>query len=175
MANEHGYGIIPPSAVFQEKWPSSGCITQGYRGALSVAGWTSGNEGYPQQTFLGASIRSFNVSAGFGDTSSTMGIELVNDEFNTSDFTPYGYGDDVYHSGQGDKFIPPVVGSPVFFKFGKNYATTEQAYRKDFDQIYSTPANPIDTLNIPDNPFPIVTKPLPITEHSEGHYLLKKD
>jgi hypothetical protein len=170
MANEHGYSIIPPSAVFQEKWPSSGCITQGYRGALSVAGWTSGNEGYPQQTFLGASIRSFNVSAGFGDTSSTMGIELVNDEFNTSDFTPYGEGDDVYHSGQGDKFIPPVVGSPVFFKFGKNYATTEQAYRKDFDQIYKT-----DTLEMPDKPFPIVATTLPIKSQPNGYYLLEKN
>ena len=82
MANEHGYSIVPPSAVFQDDWPTKGVFTQGFNGALSVAGWTSGNEGFQQQTFLGASIRSFNVSAGFGDSSSTMGIELVNDEFN---------------------------------------------------------------------------------------------
>ena len=85
MANKHRYSIIPPSAVFQESWPQSGNITQGKYGALSVGGWTSGNEGFIQQTFLGASIRSFNVSAGFGDSTSTMGIELVNDEFNKSD------------------------------------------------------------------------------------------
>ena len=115
MANKHRYSIIPPSAVFQEAWPQSGSITQGKYGALSVAGWTSGNEGFIQQTFLGASIRSFNVSAGFGDSTSTMGIELVNDEFNKSDGSGLGKGDDPYHSGNGDGFNPPVVGSPVFF------------------------------------------------------------
>ena len=115
MANKHRYSIIPPSAVFQEAWPQSGTITQGKYGALSVGGWTSGNEGFIQQTFLGASIRSFNVSAGFGDSTSTMGIELVNDEFNKSDGSGLGKGDDPYHSGNGDGFNPPVVGSPVFF------------------------------------------------------------
>jgi len=172
MPNLHGYSVAPPSAVYGASWPSASglVLTQGYRGALSVAGWTSGNEGYPQQTFLGASLRSFNVSAGFGDTSSTMGIELVNDEFNKSDGTPLGQGDDVYHSGNGDKFTPPVVGSPVFFKFGKNFATLEQAFRKDFDQIYKT-----DTLEMPDNPFPIVATTLPIYRQPNGYYLLEKN
>ncbi len=185
MANKHNYSIIPPSGFFQDDWPSSGVIPQGFRGALSVAGWTSGNidgspggltnEGYPQQTFLGASLRSFNVSAGFGDSSSTMGIELINDEFNVSDGLGEGRGDDPYHNGKHDKFNPPVVGAPVFFKFGKNFATVEQAFRKDFDQIYSTKDEPIDTLGIPDDPFPIVTLPLPIKEHPEGYYMMKKD
>ena len=94
MANKHNYSIVPPSAVFQEAWPSNSVFTQGIAGALSVAGWTSGNEGFQQQTFLGASIRSFNVNAGFGDSSSTMGIELVNDEFNQSDNFGFGVGDD---------------------------------------------------------------------------------
>lgn len=185
MANIHKYSVIPPSGYYQEKWPDNFVIPQGFRGALSVAGWTSGNidgspsgltnEGYPQQTFLGASLRSFNVNAGFGDSSSTMGIELINDEFNPSDHLPEGDGDDPYHNGKHDKFNPPVVGAPVFFKFGKNFATIEQAFRKDFDQIYSTPAKPIDTLNIPADPFPIVTLPLPMTEHKEGYYLMKRD
>lgn len=185
MANTHNYSIIPPSGFFQDEWPSNSVIPQGFRGALSVAGWTSGNidgspggltnEGYPQQTFLGASLRSFNVNAGFGDSSSTMGIELINDEFNVSDGLGEGQGDDPYHNGKHDKFNPPVVGAPVFFKFGKNFATVEQAFRKDFDQIYSTKDEPIDTLDIPADPFPIVTLPLPLTEQPEGYYMMKKD
>jgi hypothetical protein len=170
MANLHNYSIIPPSAVYNQFWPQASVFTQGYQGQLSVAGWTSGNEGLQHQTFLGASVRSFNVNAGFGDSSSTMGIELVNDEFNQSDNLNFGLGDDVYHNGKHDKFNPPVVGSPIFFKFGKNFATTEQAFRKDFDQIYG-----VDTLKVPPNPFPIIVKPLPVTTHSQGHYLMKKD
>jgi len=175
MTNEHGYSIVPPSAVFQDDWPTKGVFTQGFNGALSVAGWTSGNEGFQQQTFLGASIRSFNVSAGFGDSSSTMGIELVNDEFNKSDNFNFGIGDDVYHNGVHDKFRPPVVGAPVFFKFGKNFATVEQAFRKDFDQIYSTPSNVINTLDMPADPFPISVERLPVEEHPQGFYLMDKN
>ena len=193
MANKtHRYSVVPPSGYYvpengfpQGSWPSYPNITQGFRGALSVAGWTSGNldgtvtkngnEGYPQQTFLGASIRSFNVSAGFGDSSSTMGVELVNDEYNRSDGRPFGLGDDVYHNGIHDKFRPPVVGAPVFFKFGKNHADVEQAFRKDFDQIYSTPKKKIDTLNIPPDPFPIVFSPLPVTQRPDGYYLMEKN
>tara|TARA_Y100001963_G_C6793349_1_gene456988 strand:- start:6056 stop:11392 length:5337 start_codon:yes stop_codon:yes gene_type:complete len=184
--NEHGYSVIPPSGFYQDKWPDNSVITQGFRGALSVAGWTSGNidgspsgltnEGYPQQTFLGASLRSFNVNAGFGDSSSTMGVELINDEFNVSDGFGEGDGDDPYHNGKHDKFNPPVVGAPVFFKFGKNFATIEQAFRKDFDQTYlDENGNPFDTLKIPADPFPIVQRPLPIKEHPPGHFLMKKD
>jgi len=164
------YSIIPPSAVYQEDWPVYSVLPQGLHGSLSVAGWTSGNEGFVQQTFLGASIRSFNVNAGFGDTSSTMGIELVNDEFNTSDGTYRGVGDDVYHDGAHDHFMPPVVGSPVFFKFGKNYASLEQAFRRTLDETYGE-----NTLEMPDDPFETITKPLPVTRHEEGHYLLSKD
>ena len=173
MANKHRYSIIPPSAVFQEAGPQIGNITQGKYGALSVGGWTSGNEGFIQQTFLGASIRSFNVSAGFGDSTSTMGIELVNDEFNKSDGSGLGRGDDPYHSGHGDRFNPPVVGSPVFFKFGKNHADTEQAFRRTFDETYLPPGK--DTKEMPNDPFPMVNLPLPVTTHEQGYYLLEKD
>ena len=178
MANLHNdsdpasgtYGVVPPTGVYQEKWPSNAVFTQGFAGGLSVAGWTSGNEGFVQQSFLGASIRSLSVNAGFGDSSSTMGIELVNDEFNKSDNTGFGGGDDVYHNGLHDKFSPPVVGAPVFFKFGKNFADVEQAFRKDFDQIYGT-----DTLDIPDDPFPIFLDKFPIKTHPSGSYLLDSD
>ena len=94
-------------------------------------------KGFPQQTFLGASIRNFSINAGFGDSVSNVSIDLVNDEYNPSDGTFYGSGDDAYHDGKNDLFRPPAVGSPVFFKFGKNPADVEQAWRKTFDDIYN--------------------------------------
>lgn len=135
-------GIIPPTGAIGEKWPEKFNLPQGQYGQISSAGWTFGNEGFVQQTFLGASIRNFTISAGFGDTSSNLSVNLVEDEYNTSDKTGLGLGDDVYHNGKFDKFIPPAVGSPVFFKFGKNFATIEQSWRPVFDIIYNN-----DTLD----------------------------
>jgi hypothetical protein len=104
--------------------------------AMSSAGWSDNSKGFAQQTFLGASIRGFSMQGGFGDSSSSLTVDLVVDEYNVSDQTPIGKGDDVYHSGLGDNFIPPIPGSPVFFKFGRNLATVEEAYRKTFDDLY---------------------------------------
>ena len=129
---------------FGPTWPASGAIPE----SLSSAGWTLGNEGYEQQTFLGCSIRDFTISAGFGDSSSTLNVSLVPDEFNVSDRTGYGLGDDVYHSGNGDLFVPPPVGSPVFFKFGKNKATVEQAWRSTLDRTYGYDTSPIEPLDL---------------------------
>ncbi len=128
--------VVPSTGVHGSDWPKEHIITQGKAGSLSSAGWTEENEGFVQQTFLGASIRNFNINAGFGDTSSTLSVQLVNDEYNTSDGTGQGEGDDHYHGGVRDKFTPPVVGTPVYFKFGKNHATVEEAYRKTFDDLY---------------------------------------
>lgn len=134
--------IIPASGFYGTNWPSysGSVIPQG----LGGGGWTfdgstsSYDRGYPQQTFLGASIRNFNMNGGFGDSSSTLSVDLVVDEYNKSDRTNQGFGDDVYHSGNGDRFVPPMAGSPVFFKFGPNFATVEEAYRRTFDSIYRT-------------------------------------
>lgn len=90
----------------------------------------------PQQSFLGASIRNFNMNGGFGDSSSTLSIDLIVDEYNKSDGSGLGFGDDVYHNGNGDGFIPPMVGSPVFFKFGPSHASVDEAYRLTFDKLY---------------------------------------
>ena len=125
-------GIVPGTGAFDLGWPASGAIPTSH----SAGGWTDGNEGFIQQTFLGASIRSFNVTGGFGNSSSTCSVQLVNDEYNKSDLTGQGVGDDVYHNGAHDLFVPPPVGSPVFFKFGKNFATVEQAWRQLFDDTY---------------------------------------
>jgi hypothetical protein len=135
--------IIPSSGWYGTSWPaySGSVIPQG----LGGGGWTldattpkTYDRGYPQQTFLGASIRSFSMNGGFGDSSSSLSVELVVDEYNDSDKTSQGRGDDVYHSGLGDRFVPPMAGSPVFFKFGTNFATVEEAYRYTFDTIYKT-------------------------------------
>lgn len=128
------HSIQPASGFYGIIWPASGAIPQSF----SSAGWTKDNLGFAQQTFLGASIRSFNLNGGFGDSSSQLSVELVNDEFNKSDGQPQGLGDDTYHNGLYDTFAPPPVGSPVFFKFGMNHATVEQAYLKSFDDIYGT-------------------------------------
>ena len=49
-----------------------------------------------------------------------------------------GLGDDVYHNGITDIFSPPPVGTPVFFKFGKERASVAQAWGKTFDVSYRT-------------------------------------
>ena len=145
MSNEHkpDYSIIPPTGALPQgsgeqgsEWPSKFVLPQGPSGAFSKGGWTEGNEGFVQQTFLGASIRNFNIAGGFGDSSSNLSVELIEDEYNKSDSTFLGLGDDVYHSGNGDNFVAPPVGTPVFFKFGKNWATVEQAYRRVIDETY---------------------------------------
>lgn len=141
-------------------WPKSGAIPE----SLSSAGWTLGNEGFVQQTFLGCTIRDFTVNGEFGDSSSTLNVSLVPDEFNRSDYSFYGSGDDVYHNGIRDQFIPPPVGSPVFFKFGKNHCTIEQAWRSTLDRHYGyntlNSAPPVDVVyfssgisNLPENHF----------------------
>lgn len=139
-------GIISPSGNYGNNWPQHPVLSQGIHGSLSDAGWTEGNEGLPQQTFLGASIRSFSINAGFGDSTSSLSVDVVNDEFNLSDLTELGSGDDAYHNGNQDEFKPPVVGTPVYFKFGSNPATVEQAFRKTFDDTYPEHG---DTLKIP--------------------------
>lgn len=139
--NPASHSILPASGFYSsfQIAMDSGAIPE----MLSSAKWSNSDKGYPQQTFLGASIRSFNMGGGFGDSSSSLTVDLVVDEYNLSDQTPAGYGDDVYHSGKwvgnniiGDNFIPPIPGSPVYFKFGPNYATIEEAYRKTFDDLY---------------------------------------
>lgn len=97
---------------------------------------SNASDGFKQQTFLGASIRDFSINAGYGDTTSTLSLNLVNDEYNKSDEKNRGEGDDVYHNGRYDEFKPPQTGSPVFFKFGKSLASIQEAYTQAFDDIY---------------------------------------
>jgi len=167
MTIDHEYSTIPTTGAIdpQEDWPSSHVIPQGKHGSLSTGGWTIGNEGFVQQTFLGASITNFNINAGFGDTSSSLSLQLVNDEYNKSDKLSIGMGDDPYHNGKLDVFSPPVVGSPVFFKFGKNPATVEQAFRKTFDDLYNIQTLPAVSA------FPTSTYTEPLESLDAYHYV----
>lgn len=144
--NPNAHTIIPASGYWGSTQIAfaSGAIPE----FLSSAKWSDNAQGFPQQTFLGASIRSFNMNGGFGDNSSSLTVDLIVDEYNPSDKTLAGMGDDVYHSGGvvvnsngspksiGDNFVPPIAGSPVFFKFGPNFATVEEAFKKTFDDLY---------------------------------------
>lgn len=161
------HSIIPPTGEHGLDWPANHVLPQGKGGSISQGGWTEEAQGFPQQTFLGASIRSFDINAGFGDTSSQLSVDLVNDEYNKSDGLPLGQGDDVYHNGLIDTFQPPVVGTPVYFKFGKNFATIDQAYRKTLDDTYnkSTIPSVID--------FPTVTTTGDITKIPGDNYFLR--
>jgi len=124
--------IVNGSGLHLLDWPSSGAIPTSY----SAGGWTYGSEGFSQQTFLGASVKSFSMRGGFGAGSSSLSVSLVEDKYNQSDSAGYGLGDDVYHNGARDGFAPPVVGSPVFFKFGKTMATVTDAYTSTLDLYY---------------------------------------
>lgn len=58
-----------------------------------------------QQRFLGSSVRSFNVSLGWGGQESSLNVSLADDVI------------------AGDTFLPPSVGSPVLFNYlGWKYA-----------------------------------------------------
>lgn len=91
-----------------------------------------------QQTFLGASIRSFSANGGFGDTSSTLNVDLVVDEKNNGDGTSLGTGQDVYHNGSRDNFRPPPAGSPVFFTLGQTFQNVGDVFKKAYDTFYGT-------------------------------------
>lgn len=82
------------------------------------------NSSFQQRTFLGASISKISLSAGFGDSASTLALNLIEDEYNTGDNTGRGTGQDPYHNGVRDNFAPPLVGSPVFFSMGPSTLQT---------------------------------------------------
>lgn len=135
------YSINPASGYYNDiSWyrdPKVVGIPDNQQQKFAIPGSLSnGKEGFEQQTFLGASIRSLSCSAGYGDSSSTMNIELVNDEYNKSDGKGLGVGHDVYHNGKHDQFSPPPIGAPVFFQFGKTRATVDDAFAKMYDDLY---------------------------------------
>ena len=120
------YGIVPDSGFFGEEPKFSGVrdLPQNAKfvdsGSFPSSFSNANSNSYVQQTFLGATVLDFSISAGYGDSASQLSVSVINDEYNKSDNTPLGTGADIYHSGvHGDRFNPPPVGSPVFFTFGK--------------------------------------------------------
>jgi hypothetical protein len=93
---------------------------------------------FEQHSFLGASVTNFTLNCGMGESSSTLNVELVIDEFNSGDGTGLGFGQDIYHNGIRDKFAPPPIGSPVFFSFGHKRAHIKDAYVRTFDELCGT-------------------------------------
>ena len=82
-----------------------------------------------QETFLGASIRNFNASLGWGTQASTLEVGLVEDTTN------------------GDVFDPPVVGSPVYFEYQNwHFGGLLQSYTKSYGQN----GNPIYNVQVQD-------------------------
>ena len=74
---------------------------------------------YPsQQSFLGASITSFSISAGDGSTASSLNVNLVEDGGFKGNKDDDDKPIDPYHPiNAGDSFSPPGVGMPVFFVY----------------------------------------------------------
>lgn len=134
--NFQNRGYIPNDKQHKNTWWEQFTLPRGVSGTISSAGWTTQAPGYTQHTFLGASVQSFDISAGFGDSSSTLSVRLVEDTNNNSDGKPLGDGIDAYHNGKFDIFRPPAVGSPVFFYFNQFPTTVEQAYKKTIDDLY---------------------------------------
>lgn len=126
--------IVRDSNYYGEDFLNEGAIP----GSLSSAKWTYGNEGYEQQTFLGCSIRSFNINGEFGDSSSSLSVSLTPDEYNRSDGTGLGVGDDVYHNGVRDKLVELPPGTPIFFKFSKKKSNTNDAWMPYVREVYGS-------------------------------------
>lgn len=83
---------------------------------------------FTQQTFLGASIRSFNGTIGWGGTPSKVTVQLVEDPKNGDSFTP-------------------VIGTPVLFSYS---GWTFGGIVKSFTQDGGSGGNPLYTVIIED-------------------------
>lgn len=90
-----------------------------------------------QQTFLGATVKSFSVNAGTGSTPTTLNVELIEDSGgrNPTIDDPNknnGVYDPYHHNKIGDGFSPPGVGMPVFFVYSNPRVTIKEAYSDNF-------------------------------------------
>lgn len=67
--------------------------------------------------FLGASVVKFSAQAGWNTNVSDLTVEVVEDSCRGTKYYYDGCGQKQVHSGP-DRFNPPPLGSPVYFKFG---------------------------------------------------------
>ena len=97
----------------------------------------SSGDNFKQLTFLGASIIDWNANGGFNEQIARLEVNLVADDQNSSDGVGSGSatwwldgtgGDDIYHNGVKDLFSPPGIGTPLFFKYGSEFSTINNAF-----------------------------------------------
>lgn len=72
---------------------------------------------FNQTLFLGASITKFSANAGWNSQSNDLTVELVEDPRSSTKLYYNSYCNPDIHTGP-DRFNPPPLGSPVYFKFG---------------------------------------------------------
>lgn len=72
---------------------------------------------FVQTLFMGASITKFSANVGWNASPSELTVELVEDPNRSSKLYYNGFGNACIHSGP-DRFNPPKLGSPAFFKYG---------------------------------------------------------
>jgi hypothetical protein len=87
---------------------------------------------FTQQTFLGASIRSFNGSLSFTNSPSTLRVGLVEDPTN------------------GDHFIEPLVGTPVDFVYVGDRPWSFAGIINSWHRDYSTAGAPVFEVTLED-------------------------
>jgi hypothetical protein len=84
---------------------------------------------FTQQTFMGASIRSFNGTVGWGSSPSVLSVNLVEDDKNN------------------DLFTPVNMGAPVWFDYS---GWTFGGILKNWEQTFGTGGNPTYTAKVED-------------------------
>lgn len=72
---------------------------------------------FSQTLFLGASIVKFSANAGWNANASELTVELVEDPRRSTKLYYNSYCNPSIHTGP-DRFNPPPLGSPVYFKYG---------------------------------------------------------
>lgn len=85
--------------------------------------------GFTRTVFLGATVRSFNSSIGWGGQSSQLTVSLVVDPLN------------------GDSFNPPTVGSPVYFQF---YGFTFNGLLQKYEERRGADGDPVFEVIVTD-------------------------
>ena len=99
----------------------------------------SGNFYPSQQSFLGASITSFSISAGDGSSASSINVNLVEDKDFNGNMGDDGKPIDPYHPiNAGDSFSPPGVGMPVFFTYSNPPMSITEAFKGNDEYGTST-------------------------------------
>lgn len=118
---------------------------------------------YEQTLFLGCSILSYTVSAGWGDQNSELTVEIVQDPCSSSKLHYSNFARSI-HYGPDPGFTEPNIGAPAFFKVANfEFSGLIQSYdRKD-----GPDGNPVFSVKLID-PRVILGKVQIIVDNYEG-------